>query len=94
MKYKVGDKVKIHSFEFFEKNLPYLNHSGSFVTPNNLHIVRSMLRYCDQIMTIEYVGKNFYNLEDMFFDWDDYCFEEVPTERTKFTFIDFDVIIL
>lgn len=94
MKYKVGDKVKIHSLDFFEKNFFYFSRERRFITPTGLHIVEQMLQYCGQILTISNFYFGSYNVIENIYNWDEHCFDEIPTERNKFTFIDFDVIIL
>lgn len=50
MKYKVGDKVKIKSLDWYTKNK---DENGDVYLKNGLYFIVEMKEYCGDIMTIE-----------------------------------------
>lgn len=75
MKYKVGDKVRIKSLEWYNANK---NKSGIVVTYNNT-FTKSMSAYCGEVLTIVSVKDDFYYTlqEDSgFWKWTKEMFDE------------------
>ena len=71
MKYKVGDKVKIKSLEWYNTN----KDKNGLIYFGDIPFVRGMSDYCGKILTINrlYYSTNTYEMfEDMEgFDWND-----------------------
>lgn len=86
MKYKVGDKVRVKSLEWYNENK---DEFGDVKIPNNV-FVPDMSRFCGQECTICHVledasrNKTYYGLkEDVSgFSWTNYMFEEIVEEKT------------
>lgn len=66
MKYKVGNRVKIKSFEWYNKNK---DENGNVLLKPlgyTYNLVKSMARLCEKVVTIKFVGTNYYRiLEDV-----------------------------
>lgn len=73
MKYKVGDKVKIKSIEWYNANA---NEYGSIEGTEN-DFTNDMSKYCGKLATIVHVGIKFYNLDidDLTYYWYEWMFE-------------------
>lgn len=72
MKHKVGDRVRIKSREWYEKNK---NEEGSIETP--VVFVSNMSEYCGKIATITRAGKTYkIDIDDNGFYWTDEMFED------------------
>lgn len=73
MKYKVGDKVRIKSKEWYEKNK---NASGDILCGGTF-FVEDMERYCGETATITSIDKTYnINIDDNEFNWTDEMFED------------------
>lgn len=68
MKYKVGDKVRVKSLEWYKNE--YRNGGISFVS--------KMSEFCGKVVTIEIVWNGVYYIEEDEdkFSWQDYMFED------------------
>lgn len=78
MKYKVGDKVKVKSKEWFD-----LNYNGSFINCGSRAFTEEMSKYCGQILTIREVSEELakYLTEGNRYNWTDEMFEDAtPSE--------------
>ena len=76
MKYKVGDKVKIKSLSWYNKN----RNEYSFVVQNRISFTYSMSEYCGKIATIASIGSNnkhyTIDIDGGEWDWCDYMLED------------------
>ena len=79
MKYKVGDKVKINSLVWYNKN----RNEYSSVVQNGISFTYSMSEYCGKTATITEVQMNgenplyLINLDNGVWNWSDEMFESV-----------------
>ena len=74
MKYKVGDKVKIKSLDWYNDNRDY---DGN-VECGFYYFTEEMSKYCGKILTIGNIHKNGYDLqEDENFAWTDDMFDSI-----------------
>lgn len=74
MKYKVGDKVKIKSLDWYNDNRDY---NGN-VECGFYYFIEEMSKYCGKILTIGDVYRNEYELqEDENFIWTDDMFDSI-----------------
>ena len=72
MKYKVGDKVKIKSLDWYNANRDY---NGN-VECGFYYFIEEMSKYCGKILTIGNIHKNGYDLqEDEDFEWTEDMFD-------------------
>ena len=78
MKYKVGDKVKVRSWEDMEKQYG-LDYDGDINT--SFCFVKSMREYCGKILTVKYAYSDHYNMADSGWNWTDDMLE--PTCKQK-----------
>ena len=69
MKYKVGDKVKVKSLEWYETN----KDTNDNVHLSDEYFVSEMSIYCGKIVTIYKISEPFYFLEE---DSDKYCWTD------------------
>ena len=76
MKYKVGDKIRIKSIDWYNENK---NERNEIIFENNPHwrFVANQSAYCGQIATITAVGKTSYRLESIPWNWTDEMIEEL-----------------
>ena len=74
MKYKVGDKVKIKSLEWYRKNKNLSGEIGCFCQ----NFVKSMSMYCGNLATITSVSPYRYTLDidEGYWSWDDLMLED------------------
>lgn len=75
MKYKVGDKVRVKSLDWYIKNK---NKAGNILDKYQ-SFVEDMSHFCGKIVTISYVTStgSYYLEEDKFkYNWEDWMFEE------------------
>ena len=74
MKYKIGDKVKIKSLEWYNQNK---NSSGG-IDCFYQNFVKGMSMYCGDTATITYVSLYRYTLDidEGYWAWDDLMFED------------------
>ena len=75
MKYKLGDKVKIHDLQWF-------SGIGREDT-DGIDFVYSQSGFCDKAMTISFVGQNYYKMEEDYgqFFWDDHMIKGLASEH-------------
>lgn len=77
MKHNVGDRVRVHTLEWFEKNC---NDSGgayeSRISPCLFN--KQMKKYCGKTVTIEEITEERYFIENdyQYWYWADWMFEE------------------
>lgn len=73
MKHKVGDKVRIHSKEWYENNK---NRAGDILCGGTF-FVDDMVCYCGNIATIASVDKTYrLDIDNSEFEWSDEMFED------------------
>ena len=76
MKYKVGDKVKIKSLSWYNKN----RNEYSFVVQNRFSFTYSMSEYCGKIAAIASVGSDnehyIIDIDGGEFDWCDFMLDD------------------
>lgn len=74
MKYKVGDKVKIKSLDWW-----YINNVEKSISCGNYAFIRDMKDYCGKIVTIKVVNENkgYYQIfeDDKYWYWNDEMIE-------------------
>jgi hypothetical protein len=80
MKYKVGDKVKVHSLDWFKKNKVFddLGWYYSLYSGEDTELlVPEMSDLCDTVVTITEEGYDFYCVkgDDQKYEWQDWMFE-------------------
>lgn len=80
MKYKVGDKVKVKSREWYNKNK---NKYGTFICNNGVYFQPTMSKFCENILIIKDVDKvvNAYKVEGNDYYWVDDMFEGLVKEK-------------
>lgn len=80
MKYKVGDRVKIKSLNWYNYNKEHYNR----VCGGYLDFVSNMSEYCGKEATITEVVNDYYriDIDNKHWKWLDYMFEETMEERT------------
>lgn len=76
MKYKVGDKVRIKSIDWYNK---YKNIEGH-IKCGKATFVADMSEYCGQIATINDIENNFYFLNTGYWNWTDEMIEGLADE--------------
>lgn len=79
--YKVGDKVRIKSIDWYNENKSKIIGVTYLVIP----FIESMSKYCGQVATItEVIGGNEYkiSLDNGYYDWTSYMFEGLVEEET------------
>lgn len=78
MKFKVGDKVKIKSLDWYNENK---NKTG-FISFNDVNFMPEMSRYCGEILTINRVVEVFgqYLMSECGFLWTDEMIEGLADE--------------
>ena len=84
MKYKLGDRVKVHTKEWFDNNCDrndFFNTYGSTSSKGSNSFVPDMQRLCGQIVTIKNVrssAKSYSIREDSGrWNWEDWMFEDM-----------------
>ena len=82
MKYKVGDKVKIKSLDWYNENK---NKFGKVWTSGEqIPFDKCMSEWCGKMMTISHVRADHYTMvEDLMGYWTDEMFEDLVEEETK-----------
>lgn len=87
MKYKVGDKVRIKSLDWYNQNKNY--ETGNVYL--SMSFVANMSQYCGQVATIiQASGRNEYKitLDNGYYIWSDEMFEGLVEEETKSNIIE------
>ena len=79
MKYKIGDKIRVKSLEWYNKNK---NEFGT-VKCNGAYFQPPMSKFCGNIFTIKKIDKDIkaYIVEENHYYWDDYMFEGLVEEK-------------
>ena len=87
MKYKVGDKVRIKSLDWYNENK---DNYGAIYVGNGFVFWENMVRHCGEIMKIAIVkvdpedsNKGYYFMETSEEKWTDEMIEEIVEEETK-----------
>lgn len=75
MKYKIGDKVKIRSLEWYNAN----KDENGLVSKDSEPFVFGMIKYCGKEAIIEGIEYDDYllDIDNNNWFWEDYMFEEV-----------------
>ena len=73
MKYKVGDKVRIRSWESMEEQFG-VDHMGD-IRLSTTYFVKNMRHYCGETLTITRVGTSSYQTKGNTWHWADEMFE-------------------
>lgn len=84
MKYEVGQKVKIKSLDWYNKNKDY--NDGAVYFRKAITFVESMSKYCGQVATIiKVTGGIEYkiDLDNGYYSWTDEMIEGLAEEETK-----------
>jgi hypothetical protein len=81
MKYKIGDKVRVKSVEWYNKNK---NKQGSVPCDADVTMVPAMAKLCNCIVTIERVYNYTYKIKESKFQWTDDMFEGLVFENIVF----------
>lgn len=76
MKYKVGDKVRIKSLDWYRK---YANKDGIIVC-GNYYFTQNMLKYCGKVLMITNVIRDFYVCKDIDYQFSDEMIEGLVEE--------------
>ena len=82
MKYKIGDKVKVRSWNDMEKEFG-LNEYGNI---NNKYptFVKQMRQFCGEIVTIYKIFSDSYSIEEDYnFSWTDEMFEDIEDNKKQ-----------
>lgn len=85
MKYKVGDKVRIKSIDWYNENKDY--GKGIIYFEHSFDFTESMSKYCGQIATITHIIEKCdeykINLDHGYYVWTDKMFEGLVEEGSK-----------
>lgn len=81
MKHKVGDKVRIRSKEWYERN----KNENGIVVASTVNFNENMSKFLGKEAVITNVYNGYYtiNLTGDLYIWDDYMFEKTPENRTS-----------
>ena len=81
MKYKVGDKVRINSIDWYNEN----KSKRGFICFDYANFIPEMSRYCGEILTINQVVEEYkqYLVSECPFSWTDEMIEGLVEEETK-----------
>ena len=78
MKYKVGDKVRINSLDWYNANK---DETDDIECSNNIWFYRGMSKFCGKVMTISHVRVDHYTMvEDLVGYWTDEMIEGLVEE--------------
>jgi hypothetical protein len=90
MKYKVGDKVRIKSKYWYNKNKISQEGEGMVVGPNDRRFTGWMSEYCGKEATITGINEGiscgpYYDIDidERFYCWDDWMFEDDSLDLTE-----------
>ena len=78
MKFKVGDKVRVRSLEWYNKEK---NENGEIL--KGRIFVEKMSQFCNKILTIKDIYVDFYIVEENSNNWQDWMFEDEPVNAKK-----------
>ena len=79
MKYKVGDRVRIKSLDWYRK---YANKDG-IVVCGNYYFTQNLLKYCGKILMITNVIRDFYVCKDIDYQFSDEMIEGLVEEESE-----------
>ena len=86
MKYKVGDKVKIKSLDWYNENK---DETDDIECSNNIWFYREMSKFCGKVMTISHIRADHYTMvEDLVGYWTDEMIECKVEEECPQDFIE------
>ena len=74
MKYKVGDKVRIKSKDWYEKNK--LGELNDYTVCGRMAFTREMCELCGKVVTIRNVYDYYYSIEESYWSFSDEMFED------------------
>ena len=79
MKYKVGDKVRIKSLDWYNEN----KNKIGFICFNDANFIPEMSRYCGEILTINQIVEEYkqYLVSECAFSWTDEMIERLVEEE-------------
>mgnify|MGYP003309175316 FL=1 len=81
MNYKVGDRVKIKSLDWYNENK---DETDDIECSNNIWFYKEMSKFCGKVMTISHVRADHYTMvEDLVGYWTDEMIECKVEEKTK-----------
>jgi hypothetical protein len=82
LKFKVGDKVRVKSLEWYNGNK---NQRGVVTNdiPNYVNFTAEMSRLCGKIMQVEEMRDYYYIMNESIFSWQDWMLEDEVVEDTK-----------
>ena len=81
MKYKVGDKVRIKNLDWYNENK---DETDDIECTNNIWFYREMSKFCGKVMTIFFVGVDYYTMaEDLVVYWTDEMIEGLVERNGK-----------
>lgn len=81
LKFKVGDKVRVKSLEWYDDNK---NDDGRIYGLNNeINFINAMARYCGQIFQIQEIENDYYLMHDNVFCWQDWMLENEAINEEK-----------
>ena len=93
MKYKVGDKVKVKSIDWYNANK---NSEGAIIFPDFNIFDESMSELCGKVVTIEYCNAkhNYYDIEEdgKVNYWTDEMFEGLAIEEPQEKMVSLDKV--
>ena len=78
LKYKIGDRVRIKSIDWYNENKDELG----VIHCKEDSFVESMTQYCDNILTIEHKTEDCYLVKENTFNWTDEMIEGLVEEET------------
>lgn len=83
MKYKAGDRVRVHNRKWFEDNCTK-GIFGDYTMSEGVLFTTDMLDLCGQVVTIAYVGSDYYRIKECSFTyWYDDMFIELVEDAKK-----------
>ena len=86
MKYKVGDKVKIKSLDWYNENK---DETDDIECSNNIWFYKEMSKFCGKVMTISHIRADHYTMvEDLVGYWTDEMIECKVEEECPQDFIE------
>lgn len=88
MKYKVGDKVRIKSLEWYKS--AYKDNDGDIKCDGHSYFFNTMQEFCGEVMTIEHAyGLHYSMVEDVYgWHWDDEMIECLVEPTSKMVSLD------
>lgn len=81
MKFKVGDKVRVKSLEWYDSNKNV--HGDIYKNIEQNVFVRKMAQYCGKELNIVRIKNDFYIVKENIFCWQDWMLEEEAVIEEK-----------